>query len=460
MASEPLNVFATESRCLLEWAWHRSHGQLSWSEAALFWAIFISLSAPVHALNLSPSIGQSEASIQVTWSLSANQKVSPNIGRLFCSINHNSYLSNKIALLNNSSSRIYPLHFSACCPYCPYHLARLCPHFQSGGRPPCPPRPRPVPRATWASPRSVSASRTTRPTSAITPWPARRISRQGEYFAGKLGRKPAFWEDSRRKNEKLIYFRLVRNFTKCFTFFLLKTPIFLDPWSSTFLQNSQPCLQASRAACQRACAQHPTCEFWTWGKGTPRGPCYLKTARENVSPGLDSYVSGSKHCRLPEAEGNEDAGVRAYRQRRLHDCMTSLNSNILDQTPFHRRLGCRNTLITNRETWKSNLQNKLLGFAFRSILHTRVNVALISLDLLPLNFSFLMIEEKWVDRTNVAWGNGTNRYWKELQDSCVFRKILVLPRQNFNIANCNQLLSFHAWNTGSYKCLSISCGVC
>ena len=34
------------------------------------------------------------------------------------------------------------------------------------------------------------------------------------------------------------------------------------------------------------------------------GPCYLKTARDNVTPGLDSYVSGSKHCKLPEAEGN------------------------------------------------------------------------------------------------------------------------------------------------------------
>ena len=64
--------------------------------------------------------------------------------------------------------------------------------------------------------------------------------------------------------------------------------------------------QPSRAACQRACAQHPTCEFWTWGKGEPRGPCYLKTARDNVTPGLDSYVSGSKHCKLPEAEGNYD----------------------------------------------------------------------------------------------------------------------------------------------------------
>ena len=24
--------------------------------------------------------------------------------------------------------------------------------------------------------------------------------------------------------------------------------------------------QPSRAACQRSCAQHPTCAFWTWGK--------------------------------------------------------------------------------------------------------------------------------------------------------------------------------------------------
>ena len=70
--------------------------------------------------------------------------------------------------------------------------------------------------------------------------------------------------------------------------------------------SGQDNFQPSRASCQRACAQHPTCEFWTWGKGeAPRGgPCYLKTARDNVTPGLDSYVSGSKHCKLPEAEGN------------------------------------------------------------------------------------------------------------------------------------------------------------
>ena len=62
--------------------------------------------------------------------------------------------------------------------------------------------------------------------------------------------------------------------------------------------------QPSRASCQRSCQQHPTCMFWTWGKGEPTGPCYLKSARDNVTPGLSSYVSGTKHCRLPEAEGN------------------------------------------------------------------------------------------------------------------------------------------------------------
>ena len=58
--------------------------------------------------------------------------------------------------------------------------------------------------------------------------------------------------------------------------------------------------QPSRAACARSCREHPECEFWTWGKGEPMGPCYLKHSRDNVSPGLPSYVSGSKHCRLEE----------------------------------------------------------------------------------------------------------------------------------------------------------------
>ena len=58
--------------------------------------------------------------------------------------------------------------------------------------------------------------------------------------------------------------------------------------------------QSSRAACARSCREHPECQFWTWGKGSPMGPCYLKHSRDNVSPGLNSYVSGSKLCVLPE----------------------------------------------------------------------------------------------------------------------------------------------------------------
>ena len=87
--------------------------------------------------------------------------------------------------------------------------------------------------------------------------------------------------------------------------------------------------QPSRVACQRSCAQHPTCQYWTWGKGEPTGPCYLKSARDNVTPGLSTYVSGTKHCKLPEAQGNYHK--RADRlELREQDCMTdSLLRNIL-----------------------------------------------------------------------------------------------------------------------------------
>ena len=64
--------------------------------------------------------------------------------------------------------------------------------------------------------------------------------------------------------------------------------------------------QPSRAACARSCREHPECQFWTWGKGSPMGPCYLKHSRDNVSPGLTSYVSGSKLCVLPESEGKPE----------------------------------------------------------------------------------------------------------------------------------------------------------
>lgn len=100
--------------------------------------------------------------------------------------------------------------------------------------------------------------------------------------------------------------------------------------------------QPSRGACQRSCAQHPTCQFWTWGKGEPTGPCYLKSARENVTPGLSTYVSGSKHCKLPEAQGN-------YRKRadREQDCMIRCYSEIFP------KICCRSYtfIITNSYSW-------------------------------------------------------------------------------------------------------------
>merc|ERR1712215_76650 len=67
-------------------------------------------------------------------------------------------------------------------------------------------------------------------------------------------------------------------------------------------------LQPSRLACQKSCMDHPKCEFWTWGKGTPVGPCYLKHTRDNETPGLDRYISGSKQCPLPEVTGECQCG--------------------------------------------------------------------------------------------------------------------------------------------------------
>ena len=55
------------------------------------------------------------------------------------------------------------------------------------------------------------------------------------------------------------------------------------------------------------------------------GPCYLKTARENVTPGLADYVSGSKHCALPEQRGNHGTG---------RGCMIWYNRNILKYPPY------------------------------------------------------------------------------------------------------------------------------
>ena len=57
-----------------------------------------------------------------------------------------------------------------------------------------------------------------------------------------------------------------------------------------------------RLACQRSCAKHRACLYWTWGKGNAKGPCYLKTSRAGVRYRQQGYVSGSKNCWLPERQ--------------------------------------------------------------------------------------------------------------------------------------------------------------
>lgn len=71
--------------------------------------------------------------------------------------------------------------------------------------------------------------------------------------------------------------------------------------------------QPTRLACQQSCDNHPSCTHWTWGKSTPTGPCYLKTKRDNVGHNLDSYVSGGKFCKLPEAvEGSQYVNLKLF----------------------------------------------------------------------------------------------------------------------------------------------------
>ena len=72
-------------------------------------------------------------------------------------------------------------------------------------------------------------------------------------------------------------------------------------------QNNHNNLQPSGMACQKSCLDHPKCEFWTWAKRTKRTPggyCYLIHNRANWTFATEHYVSGSKHCMLPEAKGN------------------------------------------------------------------------------------------------------------------------------------------------------------
>ncbi len=64
-------------------------------------------------------------------------------------------------------------------------------------------------------------------------------------------------------------------------------------------------MKPSARACQLSCRETKECNFWTWGKGRPEGPCYLKTDRQNVRANLTSYLSGSKGCQdsLPGEDG-------------------------------------------------------------------------------------------------------------------------------------------------------------
>ena len=70
--------------------------------------------------------------------------------------------------------------------------------------------------------------------------------------------------------------------------------------------------QKTRLAFQRSCEAHPSCHFWTFRKpleGQDTGLCYLKTKRENVTPNVTDYVSGSKGCKLPEWTGIQSAAL-------------------------------------------------------------------------------------------------------------------------------------------------------
>ena len=62
-------------------------------------------------------------------------------------------------------------------------------------------------------------------------------------------------------------------------------------------------VKRSSSECQRACANHPRCNYWSWHKDG-LGWCYLKRSKPTYHPRYGivyagnnrHYVSGSKHC--------------------------------------------------------------------------------------------------------------------------------------------------------------------
>ena len=62
-------------------------------------------------------------------------------------------------------------------------------------------------------------------------------------------------------------------------------------------------VKGSSSECQRACANHPRCNFWSWHKDG-LGWCYLKRSKPTYHPVYGAvyvgnnrhYVSGPKHC--------------------------------------------------------------------------------------------------------------------------------------------------------------------
>ena len=66
--------------------------------------------------------------------------------------------------------------------------------------------------------------------------------------------------------------------------------------------------QKTRLDCQQSCESHESCHYWTFHI---QGLCYLKVKRENVTPNLTSYVSGSKFCRLPEWSPDTDISKKS-----------------------------------------------------------------------------------------------------------------------------------------------------